>query len=76
MDGLSHAVGTVGPAAAPDGVHVAIAADGPAAPGSQPLHESEHEKAGRRKSGRGGEIRTPDPLLPKQVRYQTALRPD
>jgi hypothetical protein len=24
-------------------------------------------------SGRSGEIRTPDPLLPKQVRYQAAL---
>jgi hypothetical protein len=27
-------------------------------------------------SGRGGEIRTPDPLLPKQLRYQAALHPD
>ncbi len=27
-------------------------------------------------NGRGGGIRTPDPLLPKQMRYQTALRPD
>ena len=27
-------------------------------------------------SGRGGEIRTHDPLYPKQVRYQTAPRPD
>ena len=27
-------------------------------------------------SGRGGEIRTPDILLPKQARYQTALYPD
>src|SRR5690625_2460410 len=26
-------------------------------------------------SGRGGRIRTSDPLLPKQMRYQTALRP-
>ena len=26
--------------------------------------------------GRGGRIRTADPLLPKQMRYQTALRPD
>jgi hypothetical protein len=26
--------------------------------------------------GRGGEIRTPDPLVPNQMRYQTALRPD
>jgi hypothetical protein len=24
-------------------------------------------------NGRSGEIRTPDPLLPKQVRYQAAL---
>ncbi len=29
----------------------------------------------RRKNGRGGEIRTPDILLPKQARYQTALHP-
>ena len=27
-------------------------------------------------NGRGGGIRTPDPLLPKQMRYQAALRPD
>jgi hypothetical protein len=27
-------------------------------------------------AGRGGGIRTPDPLLPKQMRYQTALRPE
>ena len=26
--------------------------------------------------GRGGGIRTPDPLLPKQMRYQAAPRPD
>ena len=28
------------------------------------------------KLGRGGEIRTPDILLPKQARYQTALYPE
>ena len=28
------------------------------------------------KSGRGGGIRTRDPLRPRQVRYQAALRPD
>ena len=28
------------------------------------------------KLGRGRGIRTPDPLLPKQMRYQTALYPD
>ena len=28
-----------------------------------------------RNFGRGGEIRTPDILLPKQARYQTALHP-
>ena len=27
-------------------------------------------------NGRGGKIRTCDPLFPKQVRYQAALRPD
>src|SRR5580692_5699937 len=30
----------------------------------------------KRLDGRGGGIRTPDPLLPKQMRYQAALRPD
>ena len=30
----------------------------------------------RAKAGRGGRIRTCDPLLPKQMRYQAALRPD
>ncbi len=29
-----------------------------------------------RKAGRAGRIRTDDPLLPKQMRYQTAPRPD
>ena len=28
------------------------------------------------KTGRGGGIRTHDPLLPKQMRYQAALRPE
>jgi hypothetical protein len=27
-------------------------------------------------SGRGGEIRTPDILLPKQARYQATLHPE
>ena len=27
-------------------------------------------------TGRGGGIRTHDPLLPKQMRYQAALRPE
>ena len=27
-------------------------------------------------AGRGGRIRTCDPLLPKQMRYRAALRPD
>jgi hypothetical protein len=30
----------------------------------------------KQKNGRGDWIRTNDPLLPKQVRYQTALRPE
>ena len=33
-------------------------------------------KVGRKKSGRSERIRTSDPLLPKQMRYQTALRSD
>jgi hypothetical protein len=28
------------------------------------------------KNGRGGEIRTPDILLPKQARYQATLHPE
>ena len=38
-------------------------------PGYQALHRD-------RKVGRGREIRTPDILLPKQARYQTALYPE
>ena len=30
----------------------------------------------RKNNGRGGGIRTHDPLPPRQVRYQAALRPD
>ncbi len=30
----------------------------------------------KQKNGRGGKIRTCDPLFPKQVRYQAALRPE
>ncbi len=32
--------------------------------------------AGLKNHGRGERIRTFDPLLPKQMRYQAALRPD
>jgi hypothetical protein len=35
-----------------------------------------HNQTDDSDGGRGGEIRTPDPLLPKQMRYQAALRPD
>src|SRR4051812_17494764 len=34
------------------------------------------DRADHRFSGRGGEIRTPDILLPKQARYQAALHPE
>jgi hypothetical protein len=34
------------------------------------------EQNGYKENGRGREIRTPDILLPKQARYQTALYPD
>ena len=40
-----------------------------------PLSVTRH-LPGSRNVGRGGGIRTPDPLLPKQMRYQAALRPD
>ena len=35
-----------------------------------------HLRAEQEGNGRGGGIRTHDPLLPKQMRYQAALRPD
>ena len=35
-----------------------------------------HLRAEQELIGRGGGIRTHDPLLPKQMRYQAALRPD
>ena len=35
-----------------------------------------HNDIQKFKTGRGGRIRTYDPLYPKQVRYQTAPRPD
>ena len=40
--------------------------------GQQPLRRQN----GWWENGRGREIRTPDILLPKQARYQTALYPD
>jgi hypothetical protein len=33
-------------------------------------------KRARSENGRGERIRTSDPLVPNQVRYQTALRPE
>jgi hypothetical protein len=39
----------------------------------KPVNQALHRD---RKVGRGREIRTPDILLPKQARYQTALYPD
>ena len=41
-----------------------------------PEHSAIRESSIDGDAGRGGGIRTPDPLLPKQMRYQTALRPD
>src|SRR5438093_10807808 len=41
--------------------------------GRRPLEGGEGLRSPR---GRGAQIRTGDPLLPKQVRYQAALRPD
>ena len=39
-----------------------------------PLTSSLKDQIGR--NGRGERIRTSDPLVPNQVRYQTALRPE
>ena len=41
-----------------------------------PSHTRSKVLMGKELDGRGGGIRTPDPLLPKQMRYQAALRPD
>ena len=38
--------------------------------------QMETRTAGLKNHGRGERIRTFDPLLPKQMRYQAALRPD
>ena len=52
----------------------------PNAPGANHSHNRFHGPEPRKPKmivdfiGRSGEIRTPDPLLPKQVRYQAALR--
>ncbi len=35
-----------------------------------------HDKFKLEEIGRGGRIRTCDPLFPKQMRYQAALRPE
>ena len=35
-----------------------------------------NNQVGPIKNGRSGEIRTPDPLVPNQMRYQAALRPE
>lgn len=40
------------------------------------FHDKKRQKALCLVVGRGGGIRTHDPLLPKQMRYQAALRPD
>ena len=40
------------------------------------LYPVELRALGSSLNGRGGEIRTPDPLLPKQLRYQAALHPE
>ena len=40
------------------------------------LYPTELRAQNQKKNGRGREIRTPDILLPKQARYQTALYPD
>jgi hypothetical protein len=39
-----------------------------------PLHHTRTMRCCR--AGRGGGIRTPDTLVPNQVRYQAALRPE
>ena len=39
-------------------------------------HKSGYQQELGKIRGRGGKIRTCDPLFPKQVRYQAALRPD
>src|SRR5438309_9585674 len=41
----------------------------------RPGHNKKYPE-GPKNIGRGGKIRTCDPLRPRQVRYQAALRPD
>ncbi len=42
---------------------------------AHPSHRASTRRTTRRRTGRGRGIRTPDILLPKQARYQTALYP-
>jgi hypothetical protein len=45
-------------------------------PQTEKPFDEDCQKASLGRNGRGGEIRTPDPLVPNQMRYQAALRPD
>ena len=45
-------------------------------PQNAPFCHAQRQNLSMLDFGRGGEIRTHDPLYPKQVRYQTAPRPD
>lgn len=52
--------------------------EGPTTPPEEPLLEQKARlrETSQRETGRSERIRTSDPLLPKQVRYQAALRSD
>ena len=53
-----------------------LASDGAAEAIKNPLARVFFGNGGLRRNGRDGEIRTHDPLPPRQMRYQAALRPD
>ena len=43
---------------------------------STAIHGENRKRGEKERNGRGGRIRTCDILLPKQARYQAALRPE
>ena len=81
-DGVVDLSYSIGARPLQNGVLQSVSWDGPLFKQDGPRNEEQGSRRRKRFSsntlvnGRGGGIRTPDPLLPKQMRYQTALRPD
>jgi hypothetical protein len=72
------AIARIGPVACPEGIEPPThSLEGCCSIQLSYGHKEQRPEAGLcLYDGRGGGIRTRDPLLPKQMRYQAALRPD